>query len=111
MKLMATDNNTNCGTVVGLMDGPTYSHDPDADVKLICGDCLEILASIPAECVNLIFADPPYFLSNNGITCHAGRMVPVNKGHWDKSRGVTARSFGKTGSRDAGHRGRHRRPQ
>lgn len=32
MKLMATDNNTNCGTVAGLMDGPTYSHDPDADL-------------------------------------------------------------------------------
>ncbi|MDE1890860.1 MAG: site-specific DNA-methyltransferase [Planctomycetota bacterium] len=36
----------------------------------------------------MIFADPPYFLSNGGITCHAGRMVSVNKGKWDKSRGV-----------------------
>ncbi len=35
----------------------------------------------------MIFADPPYFLSNNGITCHAGRMVSVNKGEWDRSRG------------------------
>jgi site-specific DNA-methyltransferase (adenine-specific) len=34
-----------------------------------------------------IFADPPYFLSNGGITCHAGRMVRVDKGDWDKSRG------------------------
>ena len=34
-----------------------------------------------------IFADPPYFLSNGGITCHAGRMVKVDKGDWDKSRG------------------------
>ncbi len=39
---------------------------------------------IPENCVDLIFADPPYFLSNNGITCHAGRMVSVNKGDWDK---------------------------
>ena len=36
----------------------------------------------------MIFADPPYFLSNGGITCHAGRMVSVNKGKWDVSRGV-----------------------
>ena len=41
-------------------------------------------------CVDFIFADPPYFLSNNGITCHAGRMVSVNKGDWDRSRGVDA---------------------
>ena len=33
-------------------------------------------------------ADPPYFLSNDGITCHSGRMVNVNKGEWDKSKGV-----------------------
>lgn len=31
---------------------------------------------------------PPYFLSNGGITCHAGKMVSVNKGKWDKSKGV-----------------------
>jgi hypothetical protein len=36
---------------------------------------------------DMIFADPPYFLSNGGITCHAGKMVSVNKGEWDKSRG------------------------
>jgi len=35
----------------------------------------------------MIFADPPYFLSNGGITCHAGKMVKVDKGDWDKSRG------------------------
>ena len=34
-----------------------------------------------------IFADPPYFLSNGGITCHAGKMVKVDKGDWDVSRG------------------------
>jgi len=40
--------------------------------------------------VDLIFADPPYFLSNDGITCHAGKMVSVNKGEWDRSRGPDA---------------------
>ena len=37
---------------------------------------------------DLIFADPPYFLSNGGITCHAGKMVTVDKGAWDQSRGA-----------------------
>jgi len=35
----------------------------------------------------MIFADPPYMLSNDGITCYAGKMVSVNKGNWDKSNG------------------------
>lgn len=59
-------------------------------IKIYQGDCLDILAAIPEGCVDLIFADPPYFLSNNGITCHAGKMVSVNKGDWDKSRGANA---------------------
>ncbi|HKS83768.1 MAG TPA: site-specific DNA-methyltransferase [Candidatus Acidoferrales bacterium] len=59
-------------------------------IRIFQGDCLEILAALPADSVDLIFADPPYFLSNNGITCHAGRMVSVNKGAWDVSRGPDA---------------------
>jgi site-specific DNA-methyltransferase (adenine-specific) len=35
----------------------------------------------------MIFADPPYNLSNGGFTVHAGKMVSVDKGDWDKSRG------------------------
>jgi site-specific DNA-methyltransferase (adenine-specific) len=65
-------------------------HDEKHQIKIFQGDCLEILAAIPEGCVDLIFADPPYFLSNNGITCHAGRMVSVNKGAWDRSRGADA---------------------
>src|SRR5213594_3705650 len=61
--------------------------DPKHHLRIFQGDCLEILAAIPEDCVELIFADPPYFLSNDGITCHAGRMVSVNKGAWDRSRG------------------------
>ena len=65
-------------------------HDKKHGIKIYQGDCLEILAAIPEGCIDLIFADPPYFLSNNGITCHAGRMVSVNKGEWDRSRGPDA---------------------
>ncbi|MCX5810829.1 MAG: DNA methyltransferase [Proteobacteria bacterium] len=56
--------------------------------KLYKGDCLEVLETIPENSVDLIFADPPYNLSNGGFTCHAGRRVSVNKGKWDKSKGV-----------------------
>lgn len=59
-------------------------------IRIYQGDCLEILAAIPEGVMDLIFADPPYFLSNNGITCHAGKMVSVNKGEWDRSRGADA---------------------
>jgi len=62
-------------------------HDPKHHIKIYQGDCLDILAAIPEDSIDLIFADPPYFLSNDGITCHAGRMVSVNKGQWDKSKG------------------------
>ena len=41
----------------------------------------------PAGRFDVIFADPPYFLSNGGITCQSGRMVKVDKGAWDKSQG------------------------
>jgi site-specific DNA-methyltransferase (adenine-specific) len=59
-------------------------------LRIYQGDSLEILAALPESSIDLIFADPPYFLSNNAITCHAGRMVSVNKGSWDRSRGPDA---------------------
>ncbi len=61
------------------------------NVWLYHGNCLELLDAIfakyPEGRFDMIFADPPYFLSNGGITCHAGRMVSVHKGDWDQSRG------------------------
>ena len=56
--------------------------------SLYRGDCLEILPQLPESSIDMIFADPPYNLSNNGITCKSGRMVSVNKGEWDKSNGI-----------------------
>jgi site-specific DNA-methyltransferase (adenine-specific) len=50
-------------------------------------DAVEFMESLPDASVDLIFADPPYRLSNGGFTCHAGRRVPVDKGSWDESRG------------------------
>lgn len=51
------------------------------------GDCLEIMQSLPEASVDMVFADPPYNLSNDGFTVHAGKRVSVNKGKWDKSFG------------------------
>ncbi len=65
-----------------------YYDDSEYSVRLLKGDCIEILNRAREECVDTIFADPPYFLSNGGITCHAGMMVSVDKGKWDKSKGV-----------------------
>ncbi len=57
------------------------------NIKLFKGDCLKVLETIPENTVDMIFADPPYMLSNGGITCQAGKVVSVNKGDWDKSKG------------------------
>ena len=54
-------------------------------ITLIKGDSLQLLKEIEDNSVDLIFSDPPYFLSNDGISCHSGKMVSVNKGKWDKS--------------------------
>jgi site-specific DNA-methyltransferase (adenine-specific) len=65
-----------------------YFTSADGRFVLYEGDCRQVMSELPEESVDLIFADPPYFLSNGGVTCHAGRMVSVHKGHWDVSRGV-----------------------
>lgn len=52
--------------------------------KLIQGDSLTILKKIEPKSVDMIFADPPYFLSGDGISCSAGKMVSVKKGVWDE---------------------------
>ena len=57
----------------------------DENFKLIQGDSLKILKGIEPKSIDMIFADPPYFLSSDGISCSGGKMVSVNKGDWDKT--------------------------
>ena len=57
------------------------------DFKLFNGDCFEILPKFKGE-FDLIFADPPYFLSNDGLSIQSGKIVSVNKGDWDKGCGI-----------------------
>lgn len=52
-----------------------------------------ILDKYPDGCFDMVFVDPPYFLSNDGFTCHAGQVASVNKGDWDKSQGLVEDSI------------------
>ena len=60
----------------------------DDDFILIDGDCFEVLEIVKPKSIDLIFADPPYFLSNGGISCHAGKQVSVDKGKWDEGKDI-----------------------
>lgn len=57
----------------------------DETSTLYLGDSLELLKNFSAESVDVIFADPPYFLSNDGVTCKSGKRASVNKGKWDRA--------------------------
>ena len=62
----------------------------DGAATVYAGEALEALSRLPEESVDCIWTDPPYLLSNGGVTCIGGRMVSVDKGDWDKSRGIEA---------------------
>lgn len=56
----------------------------DRDFTLLHGDCRELLRQFSFK-FDMVFADPPYFLSNGGISVQSGRVVCVDKGEWDKA--------------------------
>ena len=73
----------------------------DDDFKLLHGDALLLLKKLKPQSVDMIFADPPYFLSGDGITCNAGKMVSVKKGEWDEKIGIKEKhNFNKKWIRD-----------
>ena len=57
----------------------------DENFVLFLDDSFEKLKELKEKSVDMIFADPPYFLSSGGFTCSGGKKVSVNKGDWDKS--------------------------
>ena len=63
---------------------PSYYKSPNNDFTLIQGDCVKTLSKFKFG-FDMVFADPPYFLSDGGISCHSGKQVIVNKGAWDKT--------------------------
>lgn len=60
----------------------------EKDYILYRGDSLALLEAFEPHTFDLVFADPPYFLSNGGTTCQSGKRVSVKKGDWDASRGL-----------------------
>ena len=50
-------------------------------------DCVDLMRLMPAESVDVVFADPPYRLSSGGVSVRSGRLVPVDKGGWDRPMG------------------------
>lgn len=66
-----------------LCENGIYVFYQTENAQLLLGDTFELLQKLRPESVDVIFADPPYFLSNNGITCRSGKIVSVNKAAWD----------------------------
>ena len=67
-----------------------YFQSKRGDFTLYKGDSRTLLSQMPMRPVNMVFADPPYFLSNGGFSVQAGKCVSVNKGEWDKSHGLAS---------------------
>lgn len=62
-----------------------YYKSPNNDFLLAHGDCFKLLKEFSFE-FDMIFADPPYSLSNGGISLQSGKVVCVDKGEWDKGK-------------------------
>lgn len=77
---------TKHGDISGNIDNPP-SFFASSKARLYKGDTINIMDIIPDNSIDLIFADPPYNLSNGGFTCKSGKMKSVDKGDWDKSNG------------------------
>ena len=63
---------------------PSFYKSANRNFTLSHGDCTKLLQEFDFK-FDCIFADPPYFLSNGGISCQSGKVVCVNKGDWDKA--------------------------
>lgn len=79
------EKNTALQNILGDLSEQAYYS--DEHTALFMHDSIELMAQMPAESIDMIFAVPPYMLSNDGISCQAGKMVKVNKGEWDRSKG------------------------
>lgn len=64
-----------------------YYKSANRDFTLLEGDCIKLLPQFKFK-FDMIFADPPYFLSNDGISIQSGKIVSVNKGEWDKGNSI-----------------------
>lgn len=67
-----------------ILNKKTDIYYEEDNIKLLFGDSFMLLRKIKKNSIDCIFADPPYFLSNDGISVHSGKQVSVNKAYWDK---------------------------
>ncbi|MBQ0160018.1 MAG: site-specific DNA-methyltransferase [Bacteroidales bacterium] len=75
---------------MGINDNINFHRVPrpyytNCNFTLIQGDCVETLSKFNFG-FDMVFADPPYFLSGGGISYQSGKIVCVDKGDWDKPR-------------------------
>jgi site-specific DNA-methyltransferase (adenine-specific) len=57
-----------------------YFKSDDKNFYLLKGDTIEFLPQFDHK-FDMVFAAPPYFLSNNGLSIQNGQIVSVNKGN------------------------------
>ena len=76
-------NNTKQNEYRHVIKDAIFFNSSDRTFTLLHGDCFELLPQFEFK-FDMIFADPPYFLSNDGISVQSGKIVSVNKGDWDK---------------------------
>lgn len=69
-----------------------YYKSPNNDFLIAQGDSFKLLKELNFK-FDMIFADPPYFLSNGGISLQSGKVVCVNKGDWDKGKNLEEMSY------------------
>ena len=64
-----------------------YYQTINKDFILLCGDSVAMCGGLPENLADAIFADPPYFLSNNFcIRTSNGHIRDFDKGEWDRVR-------------------------
>lgn len=76
---------TNKKILASVVQKPYFQDD---NFVLYRADCLKILEQLSENSIDMIFADPPYFLSSGSFTCQNGKMVSVKKADWDLSNGM-----------------------
>lgn len=69
---------------IGKMRLIPYFESKNKSFNVYQGNCMDIMPNFESNSVDMIFSDPPYFLSNGGLTVKNGMIQSVNKGEWDK---------------------------
>jgi site-specific DNA-methyltransferase (adenine-specific) len=80
---LGVDGHTPSSLITKAEALPPYYQSAERDFTLLQGDCTQVLPQLPRT-FDMVFADPPYFLSSGGISCQSGHIVCVDKGDWDK---------------------------